>query len=217
MSLLSVSLSHLNISRRGPGGADLRRGPALTLGPLSPELLGDDLAGVGVTRGAHHWWEERQWVTGAGATGTGHTRHGSPTGYLASPHHNTDRQQVFGSDCLTFGIHMLYLEVQGFPLLSYPITLNHTGIATLRAPVGAEINQVDCVVMGDTDTWPAREAELLDIARDDGIEDPGSEPHMLPRISVKSESSCVICYAQALILSLFRCHTQKLGIRLRKT
>ena len=34
--------------------------------------------------------------------------------------------------------------------------------------------------MGGTDTWPAREAELLDIARDDGIEDPGREPHMLP-------------------------------------
>lgn len=45
--------------------------------------------------------------------------------------------------------------------------------------------------MGDTDTWPAREAELLDIARDDGMEDPGNEPHMLPRIIVKSESSCV--------------------------
>ena len=52
--LLSICFAHLNISRRGPGGADLRRGPALTLGPLPPELLGDDLAGVGVTCGAYH-------------------------------------------------------------------------------------------------------------------------------------------------------------------
>ena len=49
----------------------------------------------------------------------------------------------------------------------------------------------DCVVMGGTGTWPAREAELLDIARDDGMEDPGSEPHMLPRIMIRSESSWV--------------------------
>ena len=34
--------------------------------------------------------------------------------------------------------------------------------------------------MGDSDTWPAREAELLDIARDEGIDDPGNDPHMLP-------------------------------------
>ena len=36
------------------------------------------------------------------------------------------------------------------------------------------------IVMGDTVTWPAREAELLDIARDDGMDDPGNEPHILP-------------------------------------
>ena len=52
--LFKISFAHLNIRRRGPGGADLRRGPALTLGPLPPELLVYDLAGVGVTRGAHH-------------------------------------------------------------------------------------------------------------------------------------------------------------------
>ena len=34
--------------------------------------------------------------------------------------------------------------------------------------------------MGDSDTWPASEAELLDIARDEGIDDPGNDPHMLP-------------------------------------
>ena len=34
--------------------------------------------------------------------------------------------------------------------------------------------------MGDSDTWAASEAELLDIARDEGIDDPGNDPHMLP-------------------------------------
>ena len=43
--------------------------------------------------------------------------------------------------------------------------------------------------MGDTVTWPAREAELLDIARDDGMDDPGSEPHMLLPEIVLSEPS----------------------------
>ena len=43
--------------------------------------------------------------------------------------------------------------------------------------------------MGDTVTWPAREAELLDIARDDGMDAPGNEPHILPDKHVKSEPS----------------------------
>ena len=38
-------------------------------------------------------------------------------------------------------------------------------------------------------TWPASEAELLDIARDDGMEDPGSEPHMPPEIHCDDKHS----------------------------
>ena len=40
--------------------------------------------------------------------------------------------------------------------------------------------------MGDSGTWPASEAELLDIARDEGMEDPGNDPHMLP------EKDCIV-------------------------
>ena len=40
-------------------------------------------------------------------------------------------------------------------------------------------------------TWPASEAELLDIARDDGMEDPGSEPHIPPEIHCDIETSGV--------------------------
>ena len=46
--------------------------------------------------------------------------------------------------------------------------------------------------MGDSDTWPAREAELLDIARDEGIDDPGNDPHMLPNKDCRNKFSICI-------------------------
>ena len=75
-----------------------------------------------------------------------------------------------------------------------------------------------CVVMGDTVTWPAREAELLDIARDDGMDDPGSEPHMLlPEIVLSSQNHREKYIKNVQSFSVWWCHTRNLGIRLRKT
>lgn len=48
--------------------------------------------------------------------------------------------------------------------------------------------------MGDSDTWPAREAELLDIARDEGIDDPGNDPHMLPNKDCQNKFSICISF-----------------------
>ena len=48
--------------------------------------------------------------------------------------------------------------------------------------------------MGDSDTWPAREAELLDIARDEGIDDPGNDPHMLPEKDCQVRIKVVYMY-----------------------
>ena len=48
--------------------------------------------------------------------------------------------------------------------------------------------------MGDTDTWPASEAELLDITRDEGIDDPGNDPHMLPEKDCQARISSLYVF-----------------------